>query len=77
MNLFIFVLNGFCVGISVLFAQACGMNNKKAFRNNFFISLLCGSLLTVIFSVFTIIFFNPLLYVIQTPIELKNYSDHI
>ncbi|NCC43140.1 MAG: MATE family efflux transporter, partial [Clostridia bacterium] len=39
MNLFIFVLNGFCVGISMLFAQFYGMHNEKNFRQEFALSL--------------------------------------
>ena len=73
MNLFIFVLNGFCVGISVIFAQAYGKGDKKGFRQNFFLALIAGTGLTILFGALMILFLDPALRLIHTPFELTAY----
>ena len=67
MNLFLFMLNGFCVGVSVLFAQAYGMGNPRVFRQDFFHALLTGTALTLLFAALTIGLLDPLLTLIRTP----------
>lgn len=73
MNLFIFVLNGFCVGISVIFSQVYGADNKKLFRQNFFLAIMTGAILTVLFSFLAVCFLEPLLLIIRTPADLAGY----
>lgn len=73
MNLFLFVLNGFCVGISVIFAQIYGSGDQKGFRRNLFHALAAGTALTVLLSVSTIASLSPLLNLIRTPAELTDY----
>lgn len=73
MNLFLFMLNGFCVGVSVLFAQAYGMGNPRAFRQDFFHALLTGTALTLLFAALTIGLLDPLLTLIRTPDALRDY----
>lgn len=48
MHLFLFMVNGFCVGGSVLFAQLYGMGDQAAFRREVFVAVSFGSLLTVL-----------------------------
>lgn len=67
MNLFIFVLNGFCVGAGILFGQQYGAGKKDAFRKCVFTALAAGAVLTVLFSVCSIALLDPLLRAIDTP----------
>ena len=73
MNLFIFVLNGFCVGAGILFGQEYGAGRKDDFRRCVFTALAAGTLLTVLFSVLSISLLGPLLRAIDTPEELIPY----
>lgn len=73
MNLFIFVLNGFCVGISVLFAQAYGSGNETVFRRTVFTALCVGSFAVMGFSFTALFFLDSLLLLIDTPAELVIY----
>ncbi|NCC00178.1 MAG: MATE family efflux transporter [Clostridia bacterium] len=73
MNLFIFVLNGFCVGISMLFAQFYGMHNEKNFRKEFALSIWAGLLITAILSILSLLFLRPLLRMMQTPDNVFPY----
>ena len=73
MNLFIFVLNGFCVGAGILFGQEYGAGNKERFRKCVFTALTAGVALTVLFSVGSISLLTPLLRAIDTPAGLIPY----
>lgn len=73
MNLFIFVINGFCAGISIILAQAWGGGDEGAFRGKFFLSLVTGAALTLSVSAVSIFLLNPLLKLIGTPEELIGY----
>lgn len=73
MNLFLFVSSGFCVGISVILAQAYGNGDRSAFRQKFFLSLVTGSALTLLITAVSILLLNPLLRLIKTPDELLGY----
>lgn len=70
MNLFIFILNGFCVGISVLFARLYGAGDLAAFRRETYVALTFGSAVTAVLSLFSIALLNPILALIGTPAEL-------
>lgn len=74
MNLFIFILNGFCVGISMLFAQYYGMKNKTKFRQEFALALWLGLGITILLSILSLLFTNPLLRMMQTPEEVTPYA---
>ncbi len=73
MNLFIFVLNGFCVGSSILFGQKFGAGKTKEFRQSVFTALSAGIVLTILFSILSIALLRPILHLIQTPDELIAY----
>ena len=73
MNLFIFVLNGFCVGASILFGQKYGAGLSKEFRQCVFTALAAGVAITLVFSALSISLLRPLLRLIQTPEELIPY----
>ena len=67
MNLFIFVINGFCTGISILLAGFYGCRDWKNFRREYFVSLAAGSIFTVFLSLGGLATLSPLLRLIQTP----------
>ena len=73
MNLFIFVLNGFCVGAGILFGQEYGAGRKDEFRKCVFTALMAGTALTVLFSAGSIALLEPLLRAIDTPAELISF----
>lgn len=74
MNLFIFILNGFCVGISVILGQLYGTGDRSQFRKEFFVAVVFGSVLTLALSGFSMILLRHILVLIQTPAELIGYS---
>ena len=67
MNLFIFVLNGFCTGISVIFAQMYGRGDRAGFRREVFISTVLGGSITLTLSALFMALLNPLLRLINSP----------
>ena len=71
MNLFIFILSGCCVGISVLFAQFYGQRDLEAFRREGFLALVFGLLLTAALALWALVLLGPLLSLIQTPEGLR------
>jgi putative MATE family efflux protein len=73
MNLFIFVLNGFCIGLSIIFAQLYGAGNQDEFRREVFVSISFGSLITVLLSALFVGILSPILHLIQTPDALIPY----
>lgn len=70
MNLFIFVLTGFCTGISILFAQMYGSGDRKGFRREVFVSASLGTLITVVLSGLFLVLMRPVLHLINSPQEL-------
>ena len=70
MNLFIFVLTGFCTGISILLAQIYGSGDKRAFRREVFISTSLGALITLVLSLLFLLLMRPVLHLIHSPAEL-------
>ena len=75
MNLFLFVLNGFCVGISILFAQFFGEQNIKRFRQEFALSIIAGLAITVLLGGIALLVLHPLLRALQTPAEVIRFSE--
>ena len=48
MNLFIFILNGGCNGMSIIFAELYGQKNYKKLRKESFLSLSAGGGFTIL-----------------------------
>lgn len=74
MNLFIFILNGFCVGLSVLFAQAYGSGDRKRFREQVFVAISLGTLAALAVSAVSMALLGTVLRAIKTPTELVPYA---
>ena len=70
MNLIIFVLTGFCTGVSVVFAQLYGSGDRSAFRRESFVAISLGAGITLALSAMFMILLRPLLRLIQSPEEL-------
>lgn len=70
MNLFIFVLTGFCTGISIIFAQMYGSGDRRGFRREVFISASLGALITIALSGIFMLLMRPVLRMIHSPEEL-------
>lgn len=75
MNLFIFIISGFCVGTTILLSRYWGGNNLKEFNVQFFTSITWGTIFTAIITTLSIILINPLLESINTPLELMTYTQ--
>ena len=74
MNLFLFMLNGGCNGISVIFAELYGQRKWNLLRRESFLSLVLGEGATVALSLMSLIFLSHILIVIKTPIEVMPYA---
>lgn len=70
MNLFIFVLSGFCTGISVIFAQMYGRGDRRGFRREVFVATSLGAGITVLLSGVFMLLMRPVLHLINSPAEL-------
>lgn len=73
MNLFIFVLNGGCNGMSVIFAELYGQKNYEKLRRESFLSLAAGGGFTLVLSVLSLCALYPVLALIQTPADIEPY----
>ncbi|MBR2521268.1 MAG: MATE family efflux transporter [Oscillospiraceae bacterium] len=71
MNLFIFALNGFCVGSGVLFGQLYGADDKPKFRRASFTALSSGACVTLVTSAVSICLMPLILKLLSTPAELR------
>lgn len=74
MDLFLFVLSGFCVGMSVLFARLYGAGDLTAFRRETYVALTLGSAATLLLSTLATALLGPLLALIQVPEALLGYA---
>lgn len=74
MNLFIFMLNGGCNGISVIFAELYGQRKWELLRKESFLSLLLGGGMTVGLSLMSLSLLSHILEVIKTPTEVSPYA---
>lgn len=70
MNLMIFILDGFCVGVSVIFAGLYGKGDWKEFRCALFTAVSCGGVAAAALSVLFLAWLQPVLILIRTPKEL-------
>lgn len=75
MNLFIFVLTGFCTGISILLAQLYGSGDRASFRREVFISTSLGAAVTLALSGIFLGLMRPVLHMINSPAELIGYIE--
>jgi len=73
MNLLIFVLSGFCVGVSVLFSGEYGAGSITQFRKSHFTAAVFGSAFSVLLSVIFILLTDPILHLVATPESLMGY----
>lgn len=71
MNLLIFILNGFCAGISVIFGTLYGAGDLPGYRREAFTAAAFGSGFTLVFSGVGFCLCRPLLALIRTPAELR------
>ena len=74
MNLFIFMLNGACVGVSVVFAQVYGLRKWDLLKKESFMSLLFGELFTITLSFISLLFLKSILNIIETPSDIFTYA---
>ena len=75
MNLFLFAIAGACIGIAVLLAQTYGAKNLKAFRNEHFIALTMGTLLSTAAGIAGALGAGPLLALLQTPADIFAFTQ--
>ena len=75
MNLFIFVLTGFCTGISVILAQLYGSGDRGAFRREVFTALSLGAGITIALAALFLALMRPVLVLIQSPDALIPYIE--
>lgn len=73
MNLYIFIINGCCNGISIVFAQVYGKNDTRRMKQETFLSLAFGLVFTAMLSVLGFLLLHPLLDLIATPQSLREY----
>ena len=74
MNLFIFMLNGGCNGISIIFAELYGQKKWEILRRESFLSLLMGGVVTLGLSLLSLLFLSRILNIIRTPTEVFSYA---
>lgn len=70
MNLFLFVVEGFCTGLSVLVGQLYGRRDWRALRRESFVCVVWGGLLTLALSACALALLRPLLRITHTPARL-------
>lgn len=70
MNLFIFILTGFCVGVTVIFSREFGAGNLTEYRKAVFTAIVFGAGFAVIISIVFIALTGPVLRLVATPENL-------
>lgn len=75
MNLFIFILNGSCNGISVVFAEIYGQRASDRFRRESFVSLFLGIGLSAGLSLLSLGFLHTIIQALKTPPEVAVYAQ--
>ena len=70
MNLFVFVLSGFCAGISIILARFFGRDDFAGFRQEVWLATTLGVGSTAVISLIGFAAMSPLLRLIQTPADL-------
>lgn len=74
MNLFIFILNGFCMGLSIIFSRLYGAGESKRFREEVFVAIGYGTLATILLGGLFMTATGAILRLIGTPGELIPYA---
>ncbi|MDO4942941.1 MAG: MATE family efflux transporter [Lachnospiraceae bacterium] len=75
MNLFIFVINGGCNGISIIFAELYGERKWNTLRKESFLSFSFGCFVSVGLSIIGLLTLAPLLNMIHTPAEVRVFAQ--
>lgn len=75
MNLFIFILTGFCTGVVVILGQIYGSGDRKRYREEVFTALFLGIGIAILICGICTAFLDPILRLIHTPDELISYSE--
>ncbi len=70
MNLLIFLLNGFCIGVSTVFSQLFGSGSEERIRKESYTSIVFGGLLAIFLSAAAYLSCGPVLRLIHTPESL-------
>ena len=70
MNLFVFMISGVCVGVSILFAQLYGAQDLDGYRREVFLALSLGSGFTLVLTILSLMGLPWILRLIQTPAEV-------
>lgn len=73
MNLFIFIFNGGCNGMSIIFAELYGQKNYKKLRKESFLSLSAEGGFTIVLSIISLLVLYLVLGLIQTPPDVELY----
>lgn len=76
MNLFIFIINGSCNGITILYSQYYGQKDMEKLQKETFVSIVFGLGLSLILTIVGLIFLKPILALLHTPslIQADVYS---
>lgn len=75
MNLFIFVLSGFCTGVAVIFAQMYGGGDRRGFRRELFTASTLGAGITLVLSGLFMLLMHPVLRLIHSPEDLIPFIE--
>ncbi|WP_432631098.1 MATE family efflux transporter [Brotaphodocola sp.] len=71
----IFMLNGFCTGLSVIFASLYGADDKKKFREEVFVAFSLGGVLAILIGAVFFLGAGAGLRMIGTPEKLIGYGS--
>ncbi len=74
MNLFIFVINGGCNGISIIFAELYGEKNRSGLKKESFLSFSSGCFAAVGMGIVGGLTLDLLLNILQTPGDVKIFA---
>ena len=75
MNLFVFMISGVCVGVSILFAQLYGAQDLDGYRREVFLALSLGSGFTLVLTILSLMGLPWILRLIQTPAEVAGEAE--
>ena len=74
MNLFIFIINGGCNGMSVVFAELYGQRKWESLRKESFLSLLLGGGMAVFLSLVSTAALSGVLRILDTPADVTVHA---
>ena len=72
MNLFLYMIAGFAIGSSIVFARHFGKGDRDALRRSLSTALIIGLIFTVVLSTIGILVCKPFLKFLRTPDEILN-----